>query len=107
MHCGRLECSANPARTAFHQMQYDSNYHTQVVYQRSDIVDNSALRKYCKKFALCCSNSGDECEIKLYPSSCLNSVRDTLENEYDMRWGRGSQDAHKTHDVHTHARSNL
>lgn len=41
MHCGRLECSANPgSRTAFHQMQYDSNYHTQVVCQRSDIVDN-------------------------------------------------------------------
>lgn len=41
MHCGRLECSANlGSRTAFHQMQYDSNYHTQVVCQRSHIVDN-------------------------------------------------------------------
>lgn len=41
MHCGRLEYSANPSsRTAFHQMQYDSNYHIQVVCQRSDIVDN-------------------------------------------------------------------
>lgn len=42
MHCGRLEYSANlGAHTAFHQMQYDSNYHTQVVCQeRNHIVDN-------------------------------------------------------------------
>lgn len=41
MHCGRLEFSANLGScTIFNQMQYHSNFHTQVVCWWSDIVDN-------------------------------------------------------------------